>query len=421
MTNYNLFIQSKLPNILNLEELLNYFEKYHKGDQEAREIIINHNLKLVINRVLIKFLNTPYDTNELVSVGIIGLIKGVDTFDINKKINFSTYAIRCIDNEILMFLRKNKKHLKVDSLDQKINIEEKKLELKDTLLDNTQNLVKDYEKKESYQILYQVIEKLNKRDQQIITLAFGLYNQKPETQKQIAKKLNVSQSQVSRLIKQILKILKKELEKNPKLTQKEKGKKAMPRKTQTIYEYFNQYSKIQINQMIESLSEEEKKIFNLRFGNDLEKEPQKNDEWNNEQRDLYYGKLLPKMKRILKNATKENKNIEQKTSKVLLKMQSVSSPNNESTKQNYQIICQMLQTQNFFQLLSSISLKEAIIFTLKFGCINGKIYSNQKIAEFLELEEKEVLETTKKILLLLKENINQLIDHTITNENSRTL
>ena len=100
----------------------------------------------------------------------------------------------------------------VDSLDQKINIEEKKLELKDTLPDNTQNLVKDYEKKESYQILYQVIEKLNKRDQQIITLAFGLYNQKPETQKQIAKKLNVSQSQVSRLIKQILKILKKELE-----------------------------------------------------------------------------------------------------------------------------------------------------------------------------------------------------------------
>lgn len=210
MTNYNLFIQSKLPNILNLEELLNYFEKYHKGDQEAREIIINHNLKLVINRVLTKFLNTPYDTNELVSVGIIGLIKGVDTFDINKKINFSTYAIRCIDNEILMFLRKNKKRKGEVSFEDALNYdaEGNELHLEDILGTDEDLVSKEFESNQEKRILSSEINKLNPRDKQIMVLRYGLNNTEEYTQKEVAEMLGISQSYISRIEKKVIKNLK---------------------------------------------------------------------------------------------------------------------------------------------------------------------------------------------------------------------
>lgn len=104
----DIFIVSKAPKPLPKSELYDYLKKYSLGDVEAREKIIKHNIRLVINQVKKNFPNTPYERKELVSIGLIGLIKGVDTFDIEKKFAFSSYAIRCIDNEILMFLRKEK-------------------------------------------------------------------------------------------------------------------------------------------------------------------------------------------------------------------------------------------------------------------------------------------------------------------------
>ena len=115
---YNeLFIEDKLPDPLSQSELYSYFEKMKSGDTKAREIIIKHNIKLVFNQVMKRFCNMPYEKKELISIGLIGLIKSVDTFDISKDRKFSSYAVKCIDNEILMFLRREKKYSKEQSLD----------------------------------------------------------------------------------------------------------------------------------------------------------------------------------------------------------------------------------------------------------------------------------------------------------------
>lgn len=107
----NPFIKSDLSQPFSEEELNIYFRNMKNGDLNARNAIIEHNIKLVINIVIKNFYNTPYEINELVSVGLIGLIKSVDTFDINKNVKFITYSVTCIKNEILEFLRKNKKIL----------------------------------------------------------------------------------------------------------------------------------------------------------------------------------------------------------------------------------------------------------------------------------------------------------------------
>lgn len=104
-----LFIESKLLKPLPKKELYSYLEQCKQGNLKTREQIIIHNIRLVLNQIIKKFANTSYDKKELVSIGIIGLVKSVDTFDLDKKFEFTTYAIRCIDNEILMFLRKAKK------------------------------------------------------------------------------------------------------------------------------------------------------------------------------------------------------------------------------------------------------------------------------------------------------------------------
>lgn len=112
----NLFIDSNLPKSLTAEEINDCFEKIKNRDMTAREKIINHNIKFVINEVITKFSNSPYDLNELVSVGLIGLIKSVDTFDTAKGIKFSTYSTTCIDNEIYYFLKNGKNLLSIKVL-----------------------------------------------------------------------------------------------------------------------------------------------------------------------------------------------------------------------------------------------------------------------------------------------------------------
>ena len=103
----NLFVIPNLPKVLSEDELKFYFSRYKTGDVEARNIIITSNIRLVFNRVLKVFINLPYEKNELIEVGLIGLIKAVDTFDYTKNIKFNSYAARCIENEILMFIRKD--------------------------------------------------------------------------------------------------------------------------------------------------------------------------------------------------------------------------------------------------------------------------------------------------------------------------
>lgn len=175
---------TQLPLPLSKEEIHECFEKYRLGDLNARKKIINHNIRLVISEVKRKFSNTMYEENELISSGLLGLVKAVDTFDISRNLLFATYAVKCIDNEILMFMRNGKKWINDYSLEATINtdFDGKELKLEDVISDDSCDLVLDYEKKEDYKIVRKIVEKLPERERLIIMMYFGfidnkLYNQ----------------------------------------------------------------------------------------------------------------------------------------------------------------------------------------------------------------------------------------------------
>lgn len=208
-----LFIEKKLPQPLKKEELYNYFEKMKLGDMDAREKIIKHNIKLVIDVVIKKFSNTQYEIRDLISVGLIGLIKSVDTFDINKGNYFSSYAIICIRNEILMLLRK-RNNIEEISLEQPIVMDDNKNDIKieDILMDENSDFITDYENKKIYESIRNIINALPEKDKNIIIRYFGFYGVEPMSQKNIATELGISSSYVSRIIKRNVNNIKKELE-----------------------------------------------------------------------------------------------------------------------------------------------------------------------------------------------------------------
>lgn len=200
-----LFIDNNLEEPLDENTLKLYFIKMKNGDLMARDIIITHNIKLVLGRVLKQFENTNYEKSELVSIGIIGLIKGVDTFDIDKGLKFSTYACKCIDNEILMYMRKVKKYVNTRSIDDPLNIDKEGNNFFiEEILSDGNDLVIECEKKEIIKILNRLINELDDREKEIIMLYFGFYNDKRFTEREIGEKLNISRTYVSKIIKRAL-------------------------------------------------------------------------------------------------------------------------------------------------------------------------------------------------------------------------
>ena len=199
----------KLPPPLSKEEELKYLVRSKSGDEEARNILIEHNLRLVVFLAK-KYENTTYDIEDLVSIGSIGLIKGINTYKIDKNIKLATYASRCISNEILMFLRKNKRKRAEVSLEDAINYdaEGNELHLED-ILGTDENLVpNEYEKQVDKEVLAKEIEGLPDRDKEIMTLRYGLNNTKEYTQKEVAVMLGISQSYISRIEKKVIRKLK---------------------------------------------------------------------------------------------------------------------------------------------------------------------------------------------------------------------
>ena len=157
-----------------------------------------------------KYENTTYDIEDLVSIGSIGLIKGINTYKIDKNIKLATYASRCISNEILMFLRKNKKRKTEVSLEETLNYdaEGNELHLEDILGTDADLVPNMYEKHIDKEYLAKEIATLNERDKQIMTLRYGLNNTKEYTQKEVAEMLGISQSYISRIEKKVIKKLK---------------------------------------------------------------------------------------------------------------------------------------------------------------------------------------------------------------------
>ena len=191
---------------LSKEDELKYLIRSKNGDLEARNKLIEHNLRLVVF-LSKKFEGTGYDLEDLVSIGTIGLIKGINTYKIDKNIKLATYASRCISNEILMFLRKNKRVQNEISLEDTLNYDNEgnALSLEDILGTDIDIVDKEYQNINDKELLEQEIAKLPSRDKEIMIMRYGLYNTKDYTQKEVADKLNISQSYISRIEKKVIK------------------------------------------------------------------------------------------------------------------------------------------------------------------------------------------------------------------------
>ena len=198
-----------LPPPLTKEEEESLVMLSNKGDMSARNKLIEHNLRLVVFLAK-KYDNTMYDLEDLVSIGTIGLIKGVKTYKLDKNIKLATYASRCIDNEILMFLRKNKKRKTEISFEDSINLDSEvnELHLEDVFGTEDNIVEKEYESIVDKECLINEIENLSKRDKEILILRYGLNNKKEYTQKEVADMLGISQSYISRIEKKAIKRLK---------------------------------------------------------------------------------------------------------------------------------------------------------------------------------------------------------------------
>ncbi|ACJ34182.1 RNA polymerase sporulation sigma factor SigE [Anoxybacillus sp. LAT_35] len=203
-----------LPPPLTKEEEEMLLKKLPSGDETARSLLIERNLRLVVY-IARKFENTGINIEDLISIGTIGLIKAVNTFNPEKKIKLATYASRCIENEILMYLRRNNKVRSEVSFDEPLNIDwdGNELLLSDVLGTEDDVITKDLEANIDRNLLFRALDQLSDREKQIMELRFGLSGGEEKTQKDVADLLGISQSYISRLEKRIIKRLRKEFNK----------------------------------------------------------------------------------------------------------------------------------------------------------------------------------------------------------------
>lgn len=203
-----------LPLPLTPEEETAALDRLSRHDDAIKETLIERNLRLVVY-IARKFDNTRVDTEDLVSVGTIGLIKAINSFDTEKKIKLATYASRCIENEILMYLRRVVRLKYEVSLDEPLNVdwEGNELLMSDILGTEPDTVSKNLESSVERQLLWNAIEKLQNREKEIMRLRFGLAGAEEKTQKEVADMMGISQSYISRLEKKIIYRLKKEISK----------------------------------------------------------------------------------------------------------------------------------------------------------------------------------------------------------------
>ena len=203
-----------LPAPLTKENEDAILRKIEKGDFSERELLVVHNLRLVVY-IARKFENTGIGIEDLVSIGTIGLIKAVNTFCPTKKIKLATYASRCIENEILMYLRKTANRKNELSIDEPLNVDwdGNELLLSDILGSDSDSVNRNIEMEDEKNQLLKIVSRLNEREKQIMTMRFGLFGSKEYTQKQVADLLGISQSYISRLEKSIIEKIKTEMQK----------------------------------------------------------------------------------------------------------------------------------------------------------------------------------------------------------------
>lgn len=202
-----------LPPPLDEETETKLLIEVKNGSLEARNTLIIHNLRLVVF-IAKKFESTKINIEDLISIGSMGLIKGVQTFKMDKNIKLATYASRCIENEILMYLRKTQRIRQEVSLDEVLSVDNEgnEMMLADVLGDPNPSVLHQMTEDEDVRNLYMVLGKLNEREKEIIIMRFGLYGKEAMTQKEVADTLGISQSYISRLEKRIIDKMREEIE-----------------------------------------------------------------------------------------------------------------------------------------------------------------------------------------------------------------
>ncbi|MFI3169412.1 MAG: RNA polymerase sporulation sigma factor SigE [Faecalibacterium sp.] len=202
-----------LPPPLTPEEEKRVFSLLEQGDATAKSELITHNLRLVVY-IAKKFESSGVAIEDIISIGTIGLIKAVNTFSPSKNIKLATYASRCIENEILMYLRKASNRRQEASIDEPLNIDGdgNELLLSDILGSDVNMVSQHLEQEAEHGILYGAVSRLNPRERQIMEMRFGLAGKKEKTQKEVADEIGISQSYISRLEKRIIKTLRRQLE-----------------------------------------------------------------------------------------------------------------------------------------------------------------------------------------------------------------
>ncbi len=201
-----------LPPPLSREEEAELLSRLGSGEESVRQTLIERNLRLVVY-IAKRFENTGINIEDLISIGTIGLIKAINTYKTDKNIKLATYASRCIENEILMYLRKNSSQRSEVSLDEPLNTDwdGNELLLCDVLGTDADTVMRPIEDDVDRQLLSAAIGKLSEREQEIIVLRFGLRGHREQTQKEVADRLGISQSYISRLEKRIINRLKREI------------------------------------------------------------------------------------------------------------------------------------------------------------------------------------------------------------------
>lgn len=223
-SNFSFFTASYSNNVfpepLTKEEEDSCIQKMELGDKEARNTLIEHNLRLVAH-IVKKYDSRVEDQDDLISIGTIGLIKGIDSYSSKKQVKITTYCAKCIENEILMFFRANNKNLKNVSLNESIGFDKdgNEITILDVLKAPKPDFLEEIDKKENIQSLIKYLSVLSPREKDIVVRRYGLYQTKSQTQKSIAKDLKISRSYVSRIEKRALtKILREFMKSNTKET-----------------------------------------------------------------------------------------------------------------------------------------------------------------------------------------------------------